>query len=286
MLVVALVALAGVGALLLLRASPPSKDAEAPTTGPARAAAPAATRPSHSAPRPTREGLAAREQAAVRRFVRLGLPIYCGGGRGHYIALTFDDGPGAYTPRALRALDRAHIRATFFLVGRNLAPYPRPPHDELALGTVGDHTWTHAFLPALSRSAQVNELARTKAALEHALRIPIVLFRPPYGAHDVEIDGEAHELGMLEVLWSLDSTDSVPGPQTTWLRIGATVKRYLRPGAIVLLHENRGQTIMAVRYKIIPELRRRGLVPVTVPELLVLDPPSRAQLRAGARGCR
>jgi peptidoglycan/xylan/chitin deacetylase (PgdA/CDA1 family) len=221
----------------------------------------------------------------VRHFLQLGLPIYCGAARGHYVALTFDDGPGAETPLALRVLRRAHVRATFFLVGRNLARDPRPPQDELTLGTVGDHTWTHAFLPALSRSAQLEELARTKAALEQAFRVHVELFRPPYGAHDAAIDREAKALGLLEVLWSLDSSDSLPGPQTTWLRIGAAVNRYLRPGAIVLLHENRGQTIRAVKFRIIPELRRRGLVPVTVPELLALDPPSRAQLRAGAGGC-
>src|SRR4029079_8045170 len=96
---------------------------------------------------------------------------------------------------------------------------------------------------------------------EQAFRVHVELFRPPYGAHDAAIDREAKALGLLEVLWSLDSSDSLPGRQTTWLRIVAAVNRYLRPGAIVLLHENRGQTIRAVKFRIITELRRRALVP-------------------------
>ncbi len=41
-----------------------------------------------------------------------------GGGRRREIALTFDDGPGPYTPGVLIALNRLNVKATFFLVGR------------------------------------------------------------------------------------------------------------------------------------------------------------------------
>ena len=36
-----------------------------------------------------------------------GKPIYCGGGRGKAVALTFDDGPGPYTERLLDLLHDA-----------------------------------------------------------------------------------------------------------------------------------------------------------------------------------
>ncbi len=58
----------------------------------------------------------------------------------------------------------------------------------------------------------------------------------------------------------------------------------MHPGAIILMHENRGQTIRALT-TILPVLRRRGLRSVTLPELLASDPPSLAQLQAGSRGC-
>ena len=44
---------------------------------------------------------------------------------GPYIAITFDDGPSAQlTPRLLDILKERGIRATFFVVGRNVAEYP------------------------------------------------------------------------------------------------------------------------------------------------------------------
>ena len=75
---------------------------------------------------------------------------------------------------------------------------------------------------------------------------------------------------MIEVLWSIDSGDS---QGKNWRQIGREVLRNIQPGSIVLLHENRGQTIRALHRLILPGLEERGLTLVTVPELLMLDPP-------------
>jgi hypothetical protein len=50
------------------------------------------------------------------------------------------------------------------------------------------------------------------------------------------------------------------------------------------MHENHGQTLRALR-ALLPQLRRRGLKPVTVPQLLADDPPSLEQLADGFGGC-
>ncbi len=189
----------------------------------------------------------AAEQAALRRFLRIGLPLYCGAGRGRYVALTFDDGPGAETSLALRLLRGADARATFFLVGRNLASWPALPRRERELGAVGDHTWTHSFLTRLPRREMADELARTQAALARATGAPVELFRPPFGFHDAAVDREVGKLRMLQVLWSLDSHDSYPGHGLDAAGIARQVARHLHPGSIVLLHENRPQTIAALR---------------------------------------
>ena len=83
---------------------------------------------------------------------------------------------------------------------------------------------------------------------------------------------------MLEVLWSTDSRDALGA---NWESILATGKKALRPGEIILFHENRGQTLKALN-RLLPELRKRNMVAVSVPELLALDPPSLAQVRADA----
>jgi peptidoglycan-N-acetylglucosamine deacetylase len=198
--------------------------------------------------------------------------------------MTFDDGPGRDTAAALAVLRRFGERATFFLVGRNLARWPRLPRAELGLGAVGDHTWTHPFLTRLPSTEVDTEMARTQAALARATGAAIPLFRPPYGFHDHAVDREARRLGMLETLWSLDSGDSYPPPGAGAAKIVRTLTRLIRPGSIVLMHENRRQTLAALP-RVLHGLRARGLRSVSVPELLALDPPSLAQLRAGIHGC-
>jgi peptidoglycan/xylan/chitin deacetylase (PgdA/CDA1 family) len=231
-----------------------------------------------------RAGSRAASSSVFGKFLRLGLPIYCGAARGRYVALTFDDGPGPETASALGLLRRFGERATFFLVGRNLSAWPGLPRAELMLGAVGDHTWTHPFLTRLARPEMDSEIARTKAALARETGKAVWLFRPPYGFHDPAVDREAGRLRMLEVLWSLDSGDSYPPPGASAGKIVRTLARFLRPGSIVLLHENLRQT-MAALPAVLRGLRARGLRSVSVPELLALDSPSLTQVRAGISGC-
>jgi peptidoglycan/xylan/chitin deacetylase (PgdA/CDA1 family) len=235
-------------------------------------------------PAPRRTGAdrlptAAAQRAEIDHLRALGLPIYRAGGKGHYVALTFDDGPGPYTATALRALRENHARATFFLVGRNLATWPQVTREEAALGAIGDHSWTHPYLPNMSAAQVTDEIVHTRAAAAETSGAPVLLFRPPYGGHNAAIDATARRAGMLEVLWSTDSRDALGD---NWEQILKTSKDALRPGAIILLHENRGQTLKALN-RLLPELRRRHLQAVSVPELLALDPPTDAQVRADSR---
>jgi peptidoglycan/xylan/chitin deacetylase (PgdA/CDA1 family) len=224
-----------------------------------------------------------KEAAAVKRFVKLGYPLWCGGHRGKYVALTFDDGPGPYTTRyALKIFRQFHTRVTWFLVGRLLSSYPGVPRKELAFGPLGDHTWSHPYLPALTFGSIATQIASAQNAIEKASGRPVTLFRPPYGARTAMIDAEAKSLGMLQVLWSIDSLDS---QGEDWNGITREVLKKVRTGSIVLFHENRGQTIRALKFNILPALRKRGFKTVTIPELLAKNPPSLKQLRAGPAGC-
>jgi len=224
-----------------------------------------------------------KEAAAVKRFVKLGYPLWCGGHKGRYVALTFDDGPGPYTSRyAFKILRQAKARATWFLVGRLISSYPSIPKRELAFGSLGDHTWSHPYLLGLSFGKIAQEIASAQNAIEKASGRPVTLFRPPYGARDARIDAEAKSLGMLQVLWSIDSLDS---QGADWNGITREVLNNVRTGSIVLFHENRGQTIRALKFNILPALRKRGFRTVTIPQMLVLNPPSVKQLRRGPAGC-
>jgi peptidoglycan/xylan/chitin deacetylase (PgdA/CDA1 family) len=241
---------------------------------------PAAGPPAQPAVPPLRASGSA-DAPAIARLERRGLPVFCGGRR-RYAALTFDDGPGVYTHLAVRMLRSAHLPATFFLVARNLARYPGWARREARSGAVEDHTETHPVLTELDAALVRQEIGGAQREIEAAARAPVRLFRPPYGAHDSLVDSIAHRLGLLEVLWSTDSGDSLGA---NYRQIASNVKAGLRPGAIILMHENRGQTIRALRSLILPHLRRAHLRLVTVPRLLAVDPPSLGEQRAGLAGC-
>jgi peptidoglycan/xylan/chitin deacetylase (PgdA/CDA1 family) len=219
--------------------------------------------------------------ANIRRLIPLGLPVYCGGPHGNEVAFTFDDGPGVYTHFAVKKLTEAHERATFFVVGRSMDGWPGWLPKELNLGAIGDHTYTHPLLTALSPAAITSEIERTRQRIEATIGEPIYLFRPPYGARGPSVDDIARQLALLEVMWSVDSRDSLGAD---WLGIIHNVEAGLYPGAIILMHENRGQTIRALT-TLLPELKRRHLRSVSLPELFATDPPSVAQVRAGGAGC-
>ena len=196
-----------------------------------------------------------------------------GGGRGRDIALTFDDGPGPYTPGVLSILEQSHVRATFFAIGRMERYFSESTVRELRDGyVVGDHTENHPALARLSAHEQHEELFEQIARIELVGGPRPSLFRPPDGSFNATTMRELQALNLLMVLWSVDTEDyRLPGVASIVQRVVAGA----RPGAIVLMHDgggDRSQTVAALPL-IIRELHRRGFHLVTVPELLKDDPP-------------
>jgi peptidoglycan-N-acetylglucosamine deacetylase len=213
------------------------------------------------------------------------------------VALTFDDGPNPpYTSKILDVLEREHVHATFFLVGRAVAAYPSVVRREVRDGdAVGNHTWSHQHLILLDASKIGDALARTDAAIYAAAHVHTRIMRPPFGARDWLVLDEVRRLGYTPVMWSVplprDWED--PPPQT----IARRVLRDVTDGSIIVLHDgNRGmlceQAHLAPRLCdrsndieatqiIVTTLKHEGYRFVTVPELLALKPPS---MRTPGRG--
>jgi peptidoglycan/xylan/chitin deacetylase (PgdA/CDA1 family) len=67
----------------------------------------------------------------------------------HTIALTFDDGPNAHTDEVLDALKDMHVKATFFIVGKEAHRHPETLARIAREGhLLANHSATHAFLGA------------------------------------------------------------------------------------------------------------------------------------------
>jgi peptidoglycan/xylan/chitin deacetylase (PgdA/CDA1 family) len=215
----------------------------------------------------------AREADAIQSSLAYTAYVTAGSASKREIALTFDDGPGPYTPAIIKILKRHAVPATFFVVGRSIKDFGTLVPTELAAGfVVGDHTQDHAPMASLSRADQVAQLLDLAAgAQRYGAPFPH-LFRPPYGSFNQTTLSITKKLKMLTILWTIDTHDfSQPGVKT----IVANVLTGARPGAIVLMHDAGGvrtQTIAALP-TIIKALRKRGYTLVTVPRLLADDPP-------------
>ena len=213
--------------------------------------------------------------------VRPGYPIYCGGHKGRYVALTFDDGPGSTTTSVIRTLRRFHARATFFVLGQNVAGRSSAIRQEKALGEVANHSWSHPDLTKYSGAGVSEQLTSTQAAIRKAGGGTPRVFRPPYGARNATVDSAARSLGLKEILWSVDSYDS-RGYSTA--EIAHTVLKLVQPGAIILLHDVIPNTAAALP-RILRILKARKFKLVTVGELLTRDPPSLRLLKQGFQVC-
>ena len=182
--------------------------------------------------------LRARENEAIDRLLRRQPFIAAGGTQRREIALTFDDGPGPYTPRLLDELERLHVPATFFEIGFMFRWFHASAVHELHMGDViGDHTETHPPMALLTSALQRAEILDQTAWL-HKYRAPFSrLWRPPYGSYDAATLHILRRLHMLMVLWTVDTDDYLrPGVSVIVHRALAAA----RPGAIVLMHDGGG----------------------------------------------
>jgi peptidoglycan-N-acetylglucosamine deacetylase len=189
-----------------------------------------------------------------------------------YIAMTFDDGPSAEnTPRLLEMLKQRNIKATFFLIGQNVASNPDLVRRILAEGhEIGNHSWTHPQLSKLSDDRVTAEITQTQDAIKEASGFTPTLLRPPYGAITPrQREWIESRFGLNIILWSVDPFD--------WKRPGASVitQRILsqtRPGAIILSHDIHKQTVDAMPATL-DALIAKGYKFATVSQLIAMNKP-------------
>jgi peptidoglycan/xylan/chitin deacetylase (PgdA/CDA1 family) len=262
------------------RAGPAPRAREADHTSRPRATAeaPAAEAPAATSPV---AATTVSSGGTLQRLIDAGEPVYCGAGTQPLVALTFDDGPGVLTGQTLDLLRERGMTATFFVAGK-LVGVPWIDDTLVAraarLGEIGDHSWDHISMVGLSQAELDDQIARTRRVAAEAAGERVVLFRPPLGQHDEQVRSYLRSIGMLTVMWSLESRDS-QGDNA--VKIFRTVRDGLSAGDIILLHENRGTTQKALP-QILDLIEQRGLRTVTVSELLALDPPTPEQLRTHA----
>ncbi|MFC4900686.1 polysaccharide deacetylase family protein [Streptosporangium amethystogenes subsp. fukuiense] len=242
-------------------------------TGPPGRTAPAgapAGAPAAGAPSATASGTAGARKAEARPDWPVGdfpVPrparrINCE--RVRCVALTFDDGPGAYTAALLDMLARHRGRATFFVVGQMVpGDGERILRRMVAEGhELGNHSWSHPELPGLSEAGIREQLNRTQWIVKRATGVTMDLMRPPYGATDARVAAESRHLGLAQILWDVDTLDWRDRDSSIVARRAAEAT----PGSIVLMHDIHASTVQAVP-RLLHHFAARGYRLVTLSEL-------------------
>lgn len=183
------------------------------------------------------------------------------------VSLTFDDGPGRVTEPVLEVLAHHGATATFNVLGERVEGREGLLRRTLAEGhEIGNHAFRHERLARHPLDAY-RQLRRTSAAIQAAAGVRPRVFRPPYGSVSRSVVAAARLAGLVTVRWDVDPHDyETPGAEVIRRRIVRRVK----PGSIVLLHDDRRaleQTAVALDGAL-RELRERGYGFVTTSELL------------------
>jgi peptidoglycan/xylan/chitin deacetylase (PgdA/CDA1 family) len=186
---------------------------------------------------------------------------------GPYIAMTFDDGPSAtLTPKLLDLLAEHHIKATFFVIGENVAEHPEIVARAAREGhEIANHSWSHPNFGKMSDEGVRRQLQQTDEAIKNATGKRPTLLRPPYGSITAREKRWIHdEFGYDIILWDVDPYDwKRPGPAV----VRARILKETRPGSIVLSHDIHPGTIEAMP-STFDELEAKGFKFVTVSELI------------------
>jgi poly-beta-1,6 N-acetyl-D-glucosamine synthase len=195
------------------------------------------------------------------------------------LTLTFDDGPSAeYTPQILDELKALNVHATFFLIGENAEKNPAIVKRILDEGNyIGNHTFTHPNIGAVSDRRAELEINTTERALQSITGRSTILFRPPYNADAEPVSAEevkpiitASGMGYVTIGelidpqdWNLWKTNSNGEPEKRTVDdIVQSVLDQVKTihGNVILLHDGGGDRNLTVQALdiIVKSLRKSG----------------------------
>lgn len=186
------------------------------------------------------------------------------------VALTFDDGPSPKVDTVLSILKNENVRATFFLIGREIQQCPEEGQKLVLAGQeIGNHTYSHRPMVFRSLSAIAGEIEETDSLIRELGYKGPIQFRPPFCKKLVLLPYYLKQHNRRTIIWDLEP-NSYPEINSSSEKIIDYVLKNAKPGSIILLHpmyDRKGTTIGAIK-GIIEGMKQKGYAFRTVSGLL------------------
>ena len=180
------------------------------------------------------------------------------------VALTFDDGPHqTCTPALLDGLKQRGVKATFFLMGENIAGKEALVQRMQEEGhLIGNHSYRHIQMTKEGAEQACAEIEQTEEIIRSITGSRPEYLRPPYGAWNEQLECRVN---LTPVLWNVDSLD---WKLQNTERIVRQVEKDVKSGDIILMHDI-FKTSVEAALRIVDDLQKQGYEFVTVEELMV-----------------
>jgi len=192
------------------------------------------------------------------------------------VVLTFDDGPSpVWTPKILKELKKADIKASFFMIGHHVNEYPDIARKVADEGhEIGNHGYAHSVMMYYTPAEIEEELKYTEHVIFEATGKRTKYFRPPKAWLRKSIKNKIKSMGYDIILWSLNSKDWVSFNHKDIVNY---LSRRIKNGDIILFHDSgnvfsreggaRRQTAKSITL-LAKTLRKKGFEFVTIEELI------------------
>lgn len=181
------------------------------------------------------------------------------------VALTFDDGPrGKVTQDILSTLNRYQVKASFFLVGRQIKKYPELTQQLWQAGhQLANHSFAHHAMDDEDWRRYIRELTDTDTLIRRSGYQAPIHFRAPMGKKRLLLPVVLAWRGQSHILWDVNPHDYKGTAPDVMVQ---TVLNKVTPGSIVLLHDR--ENTLAALPGMIEGLKAKGYRLVTVDQLM------------------
>ncbi len=195
------------------------------------------------------------------------VPTFWRGAKGT-VSFTFDDGPDPeVTSKVLDVLREAHVKAAFFVIGRNAEKHPQLLKQIMDEGhVIGNHTYNHDYV--FSKSAAEKQVTDGSDIIQGIIGKKPKYFRPPFGVMTPEIARAVKKENCAVIGWDLRSQDGrIRTKEATIKRVGSNLDK----STVLLFHDTNPTTPDALR-EIIHLCRQNGMKIVSLPEQSGIEP--------------